>query len=179
MSDLSARAHPSHKLAITGSVLWCRRYAAYSQTKLRGLRYACLGRARSCTYASEHERLRRGLLPTAVAGSGKNMSRRPAAVTDGAVSSNPQQEGRVESPRSRREPVRRQRRAEQPTRPPSDAHSDAAPQVSERTQQCEATPATVAPAGAARCACGADTGLACKRCGAPVCLECAKRRRMH
>jgi hypothetical protein len=44
---LAARAHPSHRLALTGVVLWCRRCGAYSQSKLRGLADACMGHARS------------------------------------------------------------------------------------------------------------------------------------
>jgi hypothetical protein len=45
--------------------------------------------------------------------------------------------------------------------------------------QCTASLGTVRRCAAAFCGCGAGTALGCKRCGTPVCLDCAKMRRAH
>jgi hypothetical protein len=48
-----------------------------------------------------------------------------------------------------------------------------------KARPCVASMAAARPSIDATCGCGACTKLACRHCGTPVCLECAKAKRAH
>jgi hypothetical protein len=190
---LAARSHPSHRLSLNGTVLWCRRCGAYAESKLRCLAAPCLGRARSDAYSGFIVRFRQGLLPAAVGRIGAVC--KPQVVPSAGDERLAAQSKRLRSQTAQvsragdeaRPAMRRDwaggRREERPgaeTLSQERELQDSAP-LGDAAEglQCVGSLASVRRAASANCGCGAITTLGCKRCDAPVCLKCAKAKVPH